>query len=438
MKVGTRIRPKRYAEGFVARAFNRLSARKVASLKAVGRHADGGGLYLRITPAGARCWVFMAASRGKRAEIGLGPEAAVSLATARKLASEMREAIATGGEPRAVLAPKASNQASPITTFGTFADAYIESIEGGWKNEIHRRQWRTSLRDHAASLKDKPIAEIGTEDVLAVLQPIWLSKPETASRVRGRIERILAAAKARSLRPIEAQNPALWKGHLEMLLPRRPKLVRGHHGALPWRDAPMFIAKLRQRSALAARALEFTILTAARSGEVLGATWGEIDFEQKLWTVPAKRMKAGAEHVVPLARAAIDILLALCPEEPEDDQRIFAVGGAQRSNMAMAMLLRRMGVTVTTHGMRSTFRDWAGDATEFPRDLIEQALAHTISNKAERAYRRGAAIERRRPLMEDWAKFLGGGEKEQCAAIAEEPASRSSTSGGASSSNLTV
>ena len=218
--------------------------------------------------------------------------------------------------------------------------------------------------------------------MLAVLQPIWLTKSETASRVRGRIEKILAAAKARGLRPLDTGNPALWKGHLEVLLPRRPKLTRGHHEALSWRDAPTFMAQLRKRPALAARALEFTILTAARSGETLGATWSEIDVEQKLWTVPARRMKAGAEHVVPLSDAAMAVLDGLKPQEPNPKDLIFAVGGVVRSNMAMAMLLRRMGYSLTTHGMRSTFRDWAGDATEFPRDLVEQALAHTISNKA--------------------------------------------------------
>ena len=389
----------------MSRALNRLTARKVASLKNPGRHADGGGLYLRITPKGARSWVFMTASDGKRAEIGLGAESAISLAAARKLAGDMREAVATGSDARAVIAAKP--EAPAPTTFGAFAEIYIASVEGGWQNEIHRQQWRNSLRDHAGTLKNKLIADIGTEDVLAVLQPIWLSKSETASRVRGRIEKILAAAKARGLRPIDAANPALWKGHLEVLLPKRLKLTRGHHAALPWCDAPSFMAELRKRHALAARALEFTILTAARSGETLGATWGEVDFDEKLWTIPGHRMKAAVQHVVPLSEAAISILEALKRDEPKAQDLIFAVGGAARSNMAMAMLLRRMGRNVTTHGMRSTFRDWAGDATEFPRDLIEQALAHTISDKAERAYRRGTAIERRRTVMKRWAEYLG-------------------------------
>lgn len=390
----------------LSRALNRLTARKVASLKIPGRHADGGGLYLRITPKGARSWVFMTASDGKRAEIGLGAEAAVSLAAARKVSADMREAVALGHDPRAIVAQKLEADEPTPLTFGVFAETYIASVEGGWRNEIHRQQWRNSLRDHAGTLKNRLIADIGTEDVLAVLQPIWLNKSETASRVRGRIEKILAAAKARGLRPIDASNPALWKGHLEVLLPKQPKLVRGHHAALQWREAPTFMTDLRKRPALAARALEFTILTAARSGETLSATWGEIDFDQKLWTIPGHRMKAAVQHVVPLSDAAMSVLGELKPDEPQPQDLIFAVGGAARSNMAMAMLLRRMGRTVTTLGMCSTFRDWAGDATEFPRDLIEQALAHTISDKAERAYRRGTAIERRRTVMQRWAEYL--------------------------------
>jgi integrase len=296
-----------------------------------------------------------------------------------------------------------------VVTFGSFADDYIASVEGGWRNAVHRTQWRNSLRDHAGSLRDLPIGEVSTEHVLDVLNPIWLTKAETASRVRGRIEKILAAAKARGLRSRDSANPATWRGHLDVLLPRQSKLARGHHAALPWQDAPAFMAALRTRSALAARCLEFTILTAARSGEALVATWGEIDAKAKIWTVPAERMKAGVQHVVPLSDAALAVIEALRPENPGGGDRVFAIAGAARSNMAMAMLLRRMGRTdVTVHGFRSTFRDWAGDGTNFPRELIEQALAHTIQNKAERAYRRGTAIERRRELMEAWATYLQG------------------------------
>jgi integrase len=391
----------------MARALNILTARKVASLKDPGRHADGGGLYLRITPAGARSWVFMSAVGGKRSEIGLGAASAIGLAAARDLAAKMREALALGQDPRAVLARKEAAVPDEKVTFGAFAADYIASVEAGWKSPVHRQQWRNSLRDHAARLKDKPLDEVNTDDVLAVLQPIWLTKAETASRLRGRIERVLDAGKARGLISRDQANPARLKGHLDFLLPRQPSLTRGHHAALPYREAPAFMKLLRQRPALAARCLEFTILTAARSGEALGATWGEIDFDEKLWRVPGSRMKAGVEHVVPLSSSALAVLDKLRGQKVQPTDRVFAVGGAARSNMAMAMLLRRMSHNhITTHGFRSTFRDWAGDCTNHPREIIETALAHTIQNKAEKAYRRGTAIERRRALMEEWAAYL--------------------------------
>jgi integrase len=393
----------------VARALNRLTVREVASLKEPGRHADGGGLYLRISPSGARSWGFMYVLAGKRTELGLGSVSALPLATARRVASEMRETLAVGNNPKAVLAPAVDPVAemSKIVTFGEFAESYISGVEDGWKSDVHRKQWRSSLRDHASALNDVPITTVDTEAVLAVLRPIWLTKAETAKRVRGRIERILDAAKAHELRPGNTINPAAWRGHLALLLPSQRKVKRGHHAALPYRDAPAFYAKLNERTANAARCLEFTILTATRSGEALGATWAEIDFDAETWTIPASRMKAGQEHVVPLSFGAIDVLKSVMPKAFELTDHVFAVNGATRSNVAMAMLLRRMGYGhVTTHGFRSTFRDWAGDETTFAREIIEQALAHTIQNKAERAYRRGTAIERRRALMEAWATFL--------------------------------
>jgi integrase len=391
----------------MARPINRLSAASVKALKEPGRHADGGGLYLRITPEGGKSWSFMATSGGKRSEIGLGPVRSISLAAARTLAQAMRQAVALGQDPRSVITPKELPAEKQVVTFGSFAEEYITSIEAGWKNPVHRKQWRQSLRDHAGTLMDLPVDEITTEHVLAVLQSIWLSKPETASRVRGRIERILDAAKARGLRSVDSNNPAQLRGHLAVLLPKQSKLTRGHHAALPREKAPTFMAELRKRPALSARALEFTILTAARSGETLGMTWGEIDLDAKTWTVPAIRMKAGVEHVVPLSSAAVTLLQQMRPSEPLPSDVVFAVKGVARSNMAMAQLLKRMKYPdITTHGFRSTFRDWAGDDTDYPRELIEQALAHTISNKAERAYRRGTAIEKRRELMEKWAKYL--------------------------------
>jgi len=391
----------------MARSINRLSAREVATLKTTGRHADGGGLYLRITESGSRSWVFMFTTDGKRSEIGLGSATSVSLAAARRLASEMREAVALGANPRAVIEPPELEVLPTVPTFGGFAEQYIRSVEGGWRNPVHRHQWRQSLRDHASTLQDQPIDQISTDDIMRVLEPIWLTRAETAKRVRGRIERILDAAKVRGHRSRDAVNPATWRGHLALLLPQQSKLARGHHAALPWAEAPAFMTELRNRDAGAARCLQFVILTAARSGEALGATWGEIDMDKAIWTIPASRMKAGAEHCVPLSASALSLLSRLRPDKGDAAELVFAVAGAARSNMAMAMLLRRMNFGhITVHGFRSTFRDWAGDATSFPRELVEQALAHTIQNKAERAYRRGTAVERRRELMQSWDDYL--------------------------------
>lgn len=346
---------------------------------------------------------------GKRTELGLGSVSSLPLATARRLASEMREALAVGNDPKRVLAPAAEplTEQPKVVTFGEFAERYISGVEDGWKSEVHRKQWRSSLRDHASALNNVPITAVDTGAVLAVLRPIWLTKAETAKRVRGRIEKTLDAAKAHELRVGDTINPAAWRGHLALLLPSQKQVERGHHAALPYRDAPAFFAKLNARTANAARCLEFTILTAARSGEALGATWGEMDPDAETWTIPAARMKAAEEHVVPLSSHAIDVLRSVMPSDFNIHDPVFAVNGASRSNMAMAMLLRRMGYGhVTTHGFRSTFRDWAGDETAFAREIIEQALAHTIQNKAERAYRRGTAIERRRELMSAWANYI--------------------------------
>lgn len=347
----------------------------------------------------------MTAVGGRRTEIGLGAERAIGLGAARKLADQMREATVLGRDPRRFLKPDAP--AKIIPNFGEYSDTYIASVESGWKSATHRQQWRNSLQHHAYRLRGMQIDQISTEDVLGILRPIWLKTPETASRVRARIERVLDAAKAQGHVSREAANPARMKGHLDYLLPKQSGLSRGHHKALPYQDVAHFMFNLRKREALAARCLEFTILTAARSGEALGAVWTEMDLKERLWHVPARRMKASIEHVVPLSDAAIELLNRVKKEFPGADDAIFAVGGAQRSNMAMAMLLRRMGfANITTHGFRSTFRYWAGDCTSYQREVIEAALAHTIQNKAERAYHRGTAIERRRELMHDWAEYL--------------------------------
>jgi integrase len=397
-------------------SLHRLTVRQIETVKKPGRLADGGGLYLRITAAGTKSWVYRTVARGKQAEVALGLSTALTLAAARQRAAEIRQELAAGKSLRdaagidGVTADTSASKPDDAgdLTFGAFAETYIASVEAGWRNPVHRQQWRQSLRDHAALLTPKPVRDINTDDVEAVLRPIWLTKAETAKRVRGRIEKVLDAAKAKGLRSRESTNPAAWRGHLAVLLPSQNDVHRGHHAALPWEQAPAFWSQLRAREALAARCLEFVILTAARSGEALGATWGEIDLDAKLWTIPKHRMKARREHAVPLSEAAVALLRGLRSAKPQPDQRVFSVAGVTRSNMAMAMLLRRMDRgDLTTHGFRSTFRDWAGDETEFSNELIELALAHGIKDKAEAAYRRRTAISKRRELMEAWATFLG-------------------------------
>lgn len=392
---------------------NKLSSREVRAYlrQAVEKPrviSDGDGLYLRVRPGGIASWFFASNAGGRRRELGLGSATTVDLDLARELAADARRAIAQGRDPFAekAAAKREVKVATKAVTFGAFAEEYISGVEAGFRNTKHVAQWRSTLRTYAASLAKKRLDEIGTDDVLAVLRPIWTLKPETASRVRGRIEKVLSAAKAKGLRPRDSFNAATWRGHLDILLPRQKALSRGHHKALPYTEAPTFMAKLRMRPAVAARALEFTILTAARTGEAIGARWGEVGMAEATWTVPAERMKAGVEHRVPLSSAAMALLTKLQPDEPDADDLIF---GAM-SNMAMAMMLRRMAVDVTVHGFRSTFRDWAGEEAEgHPREVIEMALAHTIQNKAERAYRRQTAVEKRRALMEDWAQFLATG-----------------------------
>lgn len=397
----------------MARTANKLTdtAAKSAALKP-GRHSDGGGLYLNVSPAGSKSWLFMWTVAGKRREMGLGAYPAIGLAKARKLASECRDAIAEGRDP--IAEKKAEAAAEP--TFGECADQLIASMKGSWRNAKHRDQWATTLsrkRDDAGALVrdgyclkliDRKVSAIGTDDVLAALTPIWATKAETASRIRGRIERVLDYAKAKGWRT--GENPALWRGHLANILPARQKLQRGHHAAMPYDEVPAFLLRLGSVEALAGRALELTILTAARSGETLNATWPEFDLDRALWTIPAGRMKAGKEHRVPLPARAVDILRDL--HAARTSEHVFPGQKKDRplSNMAMEMLLRRLKVDVTVHGFRSAFRDWAGEETSFPREVAEQALAHTVGDATERAYRRGDALEKRRKLMEAWAAYL--------------------------------
>ena len=383
----------------MAREINRLSARTVATMKDPGRHSDGGGLYLVVDKGGAKRWAYLFRWEGKLKEMGLGGVTSVPLAKARERAAAAREQVADRINPIT-----ARREAAPgAVTFGAFTDALLDEIEGQWRNEKHRAQWRMTLTEYAAPLRGMAVTAVSTDDVLAVLRPIWTKKAETASRMRARIERVLDAARAKGLR--SGENPARWRGHLDQLLPKRQKLARGHHTALPYPDLPAFLVRLRARPAISARALEFVILTAARSGETLGARWDEIDLDQRLWTVPAERMKAGRPHRVPLSTAAMQVLEPLA--ELRDGDLVFPGQrqGRPLSVMAMEMILRRMEVAVTVHGFRSSFRDWAGEETDFAREIAEAALAHVVGDATERAYRRGDALERRRKLMEAWAAY---------------------------------
>jgi integrase len=393
----------------MGREINKLTTRQVVSMKALGRHADGGGLYLYIAKDGSRRWIFLYTSSGRRREMGFGPaagpkKAGISLADARRKAEHARRLRFEGRDP--FTESRTARAASTTKTFGEFADELLPDIVKEFRNAIHRDQWKMTLEVYAAPIRSKAINEIDTEDVLKILRPIWTTKSETARRVRGRIERVLDAAKAKGLRT--GDNPARWQGHLKELLARRNKLSRGHHAAIPYDEAPTFMEKLRDRKSVSARALEFTILTAARSGETLGARLDEFDLEKALWIVPAARMKAGVEHRVPLTERAVEIVRDLMTKETKPDSYVFpgAKMGEPLSSMAMLQLLRDLHKGITVHGFRSTFRDWAGDATNFPRDLAEQALAHTIKDKAEAAYRRSDALEKRRKLMEAWTRYL--------------------------------
>jgi integrase len=356
--------------------------------------------------------------QGKQREMGLGSATNVTLARARELAASARDALAQGRDPleardadRLTSALPAPAEPQPARiTFGQCADELLRNLDGSWANSKHAAQWAMTLREYAAPLRPIPINEVRTDDVIKVLQPIWRAKPETASRLRGRIERVLSFAKAMGYRG--GENPALWRGHLDQILPRRDRLTRGHHKALALSDLQNFMEDLRAREAVAARALEFAILTAGRSGEVLGARWSEMDFAAAVWTIPASRMKGKREHRVPLSPASLALLERMAAKKRGDfifpTQRSVSNADAALSSMSMEMLLRRMEQTVTVHGFRSTFRDWTAECTGYANEVCEAALAHVISNKAEAAYRRGDMLEKRRNLMADWATYCSG------------------------------
>ena len=401
--------------GMPKKITNALTPMAVKNAKP-GRHADGAGLNLLVKEGGARSWVYRFMLRGKSRDIGLGPAAgtdAVTLADARDAAAALRVKVKAGIDPleqrqREAAEALAATQAATVAgiTFKAVAEAYIAANEGNWRNAKHRYQWSATMATYVYPvIGHMPVAAISTAHVLSILEPIWKSKAETAGRIRGRIETVLDAAKARGYR--EGENPARWRGHIAQILPARSRLTRGHHKAMPYGAIPELVGKLREREAIAALALEFTILTAARTGETIGATWAEVDLDKALWTIPAERMKAGKEHRVPLSPRAVEIVKAT---QALGSGWLFpATGGGKLSNMAMNMLLRRMKVDVTVHGFRSGFRDWAAECTGYAHEVAEMALAHAISNQVERAYRRGDLIEKRRRLMDDWANYCSSG-----------------------------
>lgn len=389
----------------MAQRINRLSPGEVLRLSAPGLHADGGGLYLRISANGGRRWVFIFRWRGKRMEMGLGSarKGHVGLREARDRAADARRLLRDGVNPLEAkrTAPKA------VPTFGEFAERLIDDLAPGFSNAKHVEQWRSTLKTHAASLRDKPINQITTEDVLTVLRPIWTTRNETASRVRGRIERVLNPAKAQGFR--DGENPARWHGHLDQRLPKRQKLSRGHHAAMPSSELPAFIASLRQRDAPSARALEFLILTATRGNETRGARWEEFDLDKRVWTIPAERMKSKRPHRVPLTPRMIELLADARAGNSSDFAFVGPDGRRSLSEGAFKVLLDRMELGQwTPHGFRSSFSDWAAETTPFARDVVEMALAHVISNDTEAAYRRGDMLERRRALVEAWETYCCG------------------------------
>lgn len=371
-------------------------------------YADGGGLYLQVSRSGTKSWIFRFALDGREREMGLGPLHTIGLSEARALATEARRLKLEGIDPidaRRTRREEGRLEAARALRFEQAAAAFIKANKAGWKNAKHAAQWEATLRTYAHPVFGAlPVAAVDTSLVLKALEPIWTEKPETASRLRGRIESVLDWATVRGYR--KGENPARWRGHLEKLLPARAKVKAvEHHAALPYGEMPAFMSALREQQGVGPRALEFAILTAARTGEVIGATWGEIDIHAATWTIPKERMKARREHRVFLSGRALEILSAL--REARNSDFVFPGGrpGKPLSNMALLATLKRMERSdLTAHGFRSTFRDWAAEATDYPSEVVEMALAHVVANKVEAAYRRGDLFEKRKGLMRDWER----------------------------------
>ena len=394
----------------MGRTLNRLSAVAVnTGISRRGMYHDGGGLYLQVSAGGAKSWIFRFMLDGRAREMGLGPVHAIPLAEARKRAAASRRMRLDGIDPieaRSAQRGQKKLEAAKAMTFDACATAYIAAHHTSWRNAKHRDQWRNTLTSYAGPVFGSLSAQsIDVGLVMKALEPIWQTKTETARRLRGRIEAVLDWATVRGYR--KGENPARWRGHLDKLLPARSKVRKvEHHPALPYDELADFVAALRSQGGIASRALEFLILTAARTGEVIDARWDEVDLGEKTWIVPAARMKAGREHRVPLSAATVTVLEQM--SEIRQSEFVFPGGrrGKPLSNMAMLAVLKRMERgDLTAHGFRSSFRDWAAERTNFPHEVAEMALAHTVGDKVEAAYRRGDLLQKRRQLMEAWARF---------------------------------
>jgi integrase len=378
---------------------HKLSDRQARSAP-VGVHGDGGGLYLNVRSKSARSWLFLYRSNNKRTELGLGPYPDIPLSRARELAAELRAAKAEGIDPRQARDTRRDRS----VTFAACAEIMLSDLSAGWSKQ-HLQQWRHSLIVQAAALHDLPIGKVNTDDVLRVLAPIWMTKPESAQRLRLRIERLLDWAKARRLR--QGENVARWRGHLINLLPKQNR-IKEHYAAMPYQDVPDFLLRLRALEGYGAAGLRLAILTAARSKEVIQARWDEFDLEAKIWVIPGAKMKGKREHRVPLSAAAVGVLNELAATRRGDFILPGYSADRHASHAILDHVLYRLGEDVTVHGFRSSFRDWAAERTTVPREVAEKALAHVVGNEAERSYARSDLFEQRRPLMQQWADFCGG------------------------------
>lgn len=382
-----------------------LTVARIKSLKQPGMHADRDGLYLNITKRGSKSWILRYQINGRRREMGLGSIRRVSLAEAREDASDFLKLKRKGIDPKTHRDNhKQAVDNGEVWTFDRCAEAYIAAHKPSWKNPKHADQWGNTLDQYAAPVfGDKPVDEVDTALIMQVLEPIWTTKNETASRLRGRIENILSWAIVHAHR--EGPNPAVWRGHLSILLPPPQKVQKvQHHTALPYDDIGKFMAELRQQKALSAKALELAILTATRTSEIINAQWDEFDLDNGVWTIPAARMKADREHRVPLSDRALTVLIDLSNKSkwlfPSRNKKPLS------TNAMLTLLKNRMDKPFTVHGFRSTFRDWAAEVSSHPRELAEAALAHVLGNKAEAAYQRGDLLDKRRGLMRDWADYI--------------------------------